>query len=47
MLFLFASSFFQAFNVSIPDGEKVYNFEDNLTGLIRTTPDHWIQVKAR
>lgn len=47
MLFLFVSSLLQAFSVSIPAGEAVYSFEDNLTGMIRTTQDHWIQMKAR
>lgn len=47
MLFLFTSAFFQAFSVSLPAGEKIHKFEDNMTGLIRSTPDHWIQLHAR
>lgn len=47
MLFLFTTAFFQAFSVSRPAGEKIYQFEDNATGLIRSTPDHWIQLHAR
>lgn len=47
MLFLFTSAFFQAFSVSLPIGENVHKFEDNLTGLIRHTPDHWIQLHTR
>lgn len=47
MLFLFTAAFFQAFSVSRPAGEKIFKFEDNLTGLIRSTPDHWIQLHTR
>lgn len=47
MLFLFTAAFFQTFNVSLPPNQKPINFSDNLTGLIRTTPDHWIQLHAR
>lgn len=47
MLFLFISSFLQAFSVRMPDNVKPYEFNENLTGFIRSTPDHWIQVTAR
>lgn len=47
MLFLFTSAFFQAFSVKMPSGLKPYKFSENLTGVIRTTPDHWIEVEVR
>lgn len=47
MLFLFTSAFFQAFTVKTSPDNKTLDFEDNLTGLIRTTPDHWVQLKTR
>lgn len=47
MLFLFVTSFLQAFTIRMPDNVKPYEFNENLTGLIRSTPDHWIQVIAR
>lgn len=47
MLFLFTSAFLQAFSVHMPDGVKPYRFDENLTGSIRSTPDHWITVTAR
>lgn len=47
MLFLFTTSFLQTFNVSVPNGEKPVKFSDNMTGLIRTTPNHWVQVTSR
>ncbi|XP_031627920.1 probable cytochrome P450 304a1 [Contarinia nasturtii] len=47
MLFLFTTAFLQAFSVRMPNGVKAYKFSENLTGTIRTTPDHWLQVTAR
>lgn len=47
MLFLFTTSFLQAFSVAMPNGEQPFKFTENLTGLIRTTPDHWIAVTVR
>lgn len=46
-LFLFTAAFLQAFSVRMPDDKKPYAFSENDTGLIRTTPDHWIQVTSR
>lgn len=47
MLFLFTSAFFQAFSVSLPPNQRPISFSENATGLIRTTPDHWVQLRAR
>lgn len=47
VLFLFIASFFQAFSVQMPNNKKPYKFCENDTGLIRSTPDHWIQVISR
>lgn len=47
MLFLFIASFLQVFNVQMLDGKNPIEFSDNLTGLVRTTPDHWISVTPR
>ena len=47
MLFLFTTAFLQAFSVRMPDGVKPYKFNENLTGTIRTTPDHWLAVTPR
>lgn len=47
MLFLFTTAFLQTFSVQMPKGEKPYKFSENLTGTIRTTPDHWLAVTAR
>lgn len=47
MLFLFMAAFFQAFSVSMPDGVKPQRFDQNKTGLIRHTADHWVQVTVR
>lgn len=47
MLFLFTTAFFQTFNVNSPPGAPINEFKDNLSGLIRTTPDHWVQYHAR
>lgn len=47
MLFLFTAGFFQAFSVSLPVGEKAISFDDNYTGTVRTTPNHWVQTTPR
>lgn len=47
MLFLFTTAFFQTFNVNSPPGAPINEFKYNLSGLIRTTPDHWVQYHAR
>lgn len=47
MLFLFATTFLQTFSVRMPEGEKPYKFDENLTGTIRTTPDHWLEIISR
>lgn len=47
MLFLFASAFFQAFSVGLSKGERPIDFKDNLNGILRTTPDHWVSVTPR
>lgn len=47
MLFLFSTAFLQAFNVQMPKGVKPYKFSENLTGTIRITPDHWLQITPR
>lgn len=47
ILFLFITGFLQAFSVRMPDGKKPLDFNDNLTGTIRTSPDHWVQVEVR
>lgn len=47
MIFLFTSALFQSFCVRMPDGVRPYKFSENLTGTIRTTPDHWVELVAR
>lgn len=47
MVFLFTTAFLQAFTVRMPDGVKPYKFSENLTGTVRTTPDHWLAVTSR
>lgn len=47
MLFSFTTAFFQEFSIQMPDGVKPFDFSENLTGTIRTTPDHWVEVKTR
>lgn len=47
MLFLCATSFLQAFNIRMADGARPIRFDENLTGTIRTPPDHWIEATAR
>lgn len=47
MLFLSAASILQAFTIRLPEGEKPIKFSDNMTGLIRTPKDHWIELAAR
>lgn len=47
MLFLFTAGFLQAFSVGMPNGVKPYKFSENLTGMIRSTPDHWIKATPR
>lgn len=47
MLFLFTTAFLQAFNVRMPNGVKPYKFSENLTGTIRSTPDHWLEITSR
>lgn len=46
-LFLFMAAFFQAFCVRMPDNAEPYRFDQNVTSLIRNTPDHWVQVTVR
>lgn len=47
MLFLFSTMFLQMFSVRMPDGVKAHSFSDNLTGTIRTTPNHWLKITSR
>lgn len=47
ILFLFVSALLQNFIVTLPAQQKSIEFSENLTGLIRSTPDHWIQLRAR
>lgn len=47
MLFLFTTALFQSFSVSLPPGAKIHRFENNHTGLVRSPPDHWIQLQVR
>lgn len=47
MMFLFISALFQSFSVRMPDGVRPYKFSENLTGMIRSTPDHWVELVAR
>lgn len=47
MLFLFISAFLQTFSVRMPDGVRPIRFNENMTGLIRSTPDHWLAVMPR
>lgn len=47
MLFLSAASILQAFTIRMPAGKKPIKFSDNMTGLIRTPKDHWIELTAR
>lgn len=47
MLFLFTSAFLQAFTIGMPNGVKPYKFSENLTGTIRSTPNHWITATPR
>lgn len=47
MLFLFAGALFQNFTVSMPDGHKLPDVNETLTGLIRTIPNFWIKLSPR
>lgn len=47
VLFLFITAFLQAFTIQMADGAKPPQFSENMTGLIRTPKDYWIEVAAR
>lgn len=47
MLFLCTTAFLQAFNIRMADGARPLRFDENLTGIIRTPIDHWIEATAR
>lgn len=47
MLYLFAASFLQAFSVRMPDNVKPIQFNENSTGLIRSTRNHWVRLTLR
>lgn len=47
MLFLSATAILQAFTIRMPEGKKPMKFSENMTGLIRTPKDHWIELTAR
>lgn len=47
MLFLLISGFFQNFNVAIPDGGNIPDFNENASGIIKTSPDFWVKILPR
>lgn len=47
MLFLCATAILQAFTVRTVDGAKPVDFSENMTGLVITPKDHWIELVAR
>lgn len=47
MLFLCTTAILQAFTIRMANGAKPLKFSENMTGLIRTPKDHWIELTAR
>lgn len=47
MLFLCVTQILQTFTIQMADGAKLPQFSENMTGLIRTPKDYWIELTAR
>lgn len=47
MLFLLVSGFFQNFSIATSDSGNIPDFNQNSSGVIKTTPDFWVKILPR